>query len=193
MRIRITILLAAIAISIAAPAWSKPPNVVFILVDDLGQRDLGCYGSTFYETPRLDQLAASGMRFTDAYAACPVCSPTRASLMTGKFAVRTGITDYIGGNRHLPGQWNKNTSLLPPTYADRLALAETTLAEALNDGGYSTFFAGKWHLGPRGYWPENQGFDLNIGGCAAGMPASWYDPYRNPRIQDDTPGEYLPE
>jgi len=96
------------------------PNIVFMLADDLGQRDLGCYGSTFYETPHLDRMARQGARFTDAYASCPVCSPTRASIMVGKWPQRTGITDYIGAAG--PERWKRNTKLLPAPYRDRLAL-----------------------------------------------------------------------
>ena len=127
----------------------KKPNFLFILVDDLGWADLGCYGSTFYETSHLDKLAESGMRFTDAYAACPVCSPTRAAIMTGRHPVRVDITDWI------PGNDPKNRKLLGPQDKHELPLAETTIAEVLKDNGYNTFFAGKWHLGNEGYFPEN--------------------------------------
>ncbi len=170
------------------------PNVVFILADDLGQRDLGCYGSTFYETPNLDRLARQGARFTDAYAACPVCSPTRASIMVGQWPQRTGITDYLGAPG--PKSWNRNTILLPAPCRDRLALEELTLAEALGRAGYATFFAGKWHLGPEGFWPEDQGFDVNKGGCAWGAPMGgkrYFSPYANPRLSDGPPGEHLPD
>src|SRR5215813_6795210 len=107
----------------------RPPNVVVFLVDDLGATDLGCFGSSFYETPNVDRLAKSGMRFTAAYAACPVCSPTRASMLTGRYPARTGITDYInpqGANQ--PDKWKRNTRLLPAPYSDRLALEERTIA-----------------------------------------------------------------
>jgi arylsulfatase A-like enzyme len=171
-------------------------NVVFILVDDLGWRDLGCFGSTFYETPNIDRLAANGMKFTQAYAACPVCSPTRASIMTGKYPQRVGITDYISVNRsNQPEKWERKTRLLPAPYADRLPLTEHTLAEALKTGGYATFFAGKWHLGPEGFYPENQGFDINKGGCEWGAPSAgrrYFSPYGNPRLADGPPGEHLP-
>ena len=170
------------------------PNVIFFLADDLGQRDLGCYGSTFYETPNLDGLARDGARFTDAYAACPVCSPTRASIMTGQWPQRTGITDYIGAPA--PDKWGRNTVLLPAAYSDRLALEQLTLAEAMQDAGYATFFAGKWHLGPEGFWPENQGFDINQGGTDRGGPYGgnkYFSPYGNPRLKDGPPGEHLPD
>lgn len=180
-------------------AWSLPaaaprPNIVFFLADDLGQRDLGCYGSTFYETPNLDRLARDGARFTDAYAACPVCSPTRASIMTGQWPQRTGITDYIGAEA--PDKWRRNTLLRPAPYSDRLALDAPTLAKALKGAGYATFFAGKWHLGPEGWWPEKQGFDVNMGGIDRGGPyggKKYFSPYGNPRLPDGPDGEHLPD
>ena len=138
-----------------------------------GLRNLACFGSTFYETPHVDRLAATGMKFTQAYAACPVCSPTRASILTGKYPQRSGITDYIAVNRsNQPEKWSRRTRLLPAPYADRLALNEITLAEALKQAGYATFFAGKWHLGPKGYYPEDQGFDVNKGGLGMSAPGA---------------------
>lgn len=180
----------------AGTAAAAPPNVVFFLADDLGWRDLGCYGSQFYETPSVDALASSGARFTQAYAACPVCSPTRASIMTGKYPVRIRVTDYIsptGGNQ--PSSWDRNTALLPSPYLDRMPLEEATLAEAFKESGYATFFAGKWHLGPRGHWPENQGFDVNVGGWEHGGPwfgNKYFSPYGNPNLADGPAGEFLP-
>lgn len=174
---------------------STPPNIVFFLVDDLGQRDLGCYGSTFYETPNIDRIAREGALFTDAYAACPVCSPTRASLMSGQWPQRTGITDYIGAAK-TPQEWKRNTKLLPAPYSDRLALDSPTLAKAMKSAGYATFFAGKWHLGPEGWWPENQGFDINMGGMDRGGPyggKQYFSPYGNPRLPDGPEGEHLPD
>jgi arylsulfatase A-like enzyme len=186
----------AALLALAAPAAlgaDSRPNIVFFLADDLGQRDLGCYGSTFYETPNLDRLAQDGARFTDAYAACAVCSPTRASILTGQWPQRTGITDYLGAPQ--PAQWKRNTPSLPAPYAERLSLDATTLAESLKAAGYATFFAGKWHLGPEGYWPENQGFDVNQGGIDRGGPyggKQYFSPYGNPRLSDGPPGEHLP-
>lgn len=170
----------------------RPPNVVVFLVDDLGARDLGCFGSTFYETPNIDRLAEGGMRFTAAYSTCPVCSPTRSSMMTGRLPQRTGITDYInaaGGNQ--PEQWRRNTRLLPASYSDHLALEERTIAEELHDRGYATFFAGKWHLGGDGFLPTDQGFDDNQGGTNSGQPASYYSPYNNRKLADGPAGESL--
>jgi arylsulfatase A-like enzyme len=182
--------------SFLAAKEPAPPNVVLFLVDDLGWRDLGCFGSTFYETPNVDHLAATGMRFTQAYAACPVCSPTRASILTGKYPQRAGVTDYIAVNRsNQPEKWSRRTRLLPAPYSDRLALSETTLAEALKQAGYATFFAGKWHLGPQGYYPEDQGFDVNKGGLEWGAPSAgkrYFSPYGNPKLPDGPPGEHLP-
>jgi arylsulfatase A-like enzyme len=180
---------------VAKALADSPTNVLFILVDDLGQRDLGCYGSSFYETPHVDQLAQQGVRFTNAYAACPVCSPTRASILTGQWPQRTGITDYIGAPAK-PQQWKRNTKSLPAPYEDRLALGVSTLAETMKASGYSTFFAGKWHLGPEGWWPEDQGFELNAGGIDRGGPYGgnkYFSPYGNPRLSDGSPGEHLPD
>jgi arylsulfatase A-like enzyme len=191
------ILLQAASWLACLPFWicaAASPNIVFILADDLGQRDLGCYGSVFYETPNLDRLARDGALFTDAYAACQVCSPTRASIMTGQWPQRTGITDYIGAPA--PEKWNRNTVLLPAPYTDRLALDAPTLAKALKAAGYATFFAGKWHLGPSGFWPENQGFDINMGGIDRGGPYGgnrYFSPYGNPRLSDGPEGEHLPD
>ena len=150
------------------------PNIIFILVDDMGWTDLGCFGSTFYETPNIDQLAGQSMRFTSAYAACPVCSPTRASIMTGKYPARTGVTDWITGrqsyNAGLPCD-----KLLPKEFEFEVKLEELTIAEALKQAGYKTFFAGKWHLGEDSiYWPEHQGFDINKGGWSVGSPRGGY-------------------
>jgi arylsulfatase A-like enzyme len=135
----------------AAPKW----NVVMILADDLGWRDLGCTGSTFYETPALDRLRSQGMRFTQAYSACNVCSPTRASLMTGKYPARLHTTNFFGGDRR--------GKLLPPKYRQSLPTEETTLAEAFKAAGYRTAFGGKWHLGGKGSQPGDHGFDVVIG------------------------------
>ncbi len=169
-------------------------NFLFLLVDDLGWADLGCFGSSFYETPNVDRLCASGMKFTDAYAACPVCSPTRSSIVTGKYPARTNNTDYFGAAQ--PDRWRRNTKLLPAGYADRLAHSEVTIAEALQGAGYATFFAGKWHLGPDGFWPGDHGFDVNRGGHSGGGPyggKKYFSPYGNPNLADGPDGEHLPD
>ncbi len=163
------------------------PNIVFILADDLGWADLGCYGSTFHETPNLDKLAKQGMRFTDAYAACAVCSPTRASVMTGKYPARLHLTDWLPGLRDRPSQ-----KLSRPEIEKFLPLEEVTVAEALKAGGYKTGFFGKWHLGEEPeVWPDHQGFDQNVGGCGEGHPPSYFSPYGIPAITDGPKGEYL--
>ena len=160
------------------------PNIVFILIDDLGGRDLGCYGSTFYETPNLDRLAAQGALFTEGYAAAPVCSPTRASLMSGKYPANVGVTQYIGG--HGVGR------LLDVPYNGFLPSHEYSVARALRDGGYQTWHVGKWHLGPRRTWPDQHGFDVNVGGCEWGHPKyGYFSPYQCPTLDDGPDGEYL--
>jgi arylsulfatase A-like enzyme len=168
------------------PGAIRRPNIIFIIADDLGGRDLGCYGSTFHETPNLDRLAASGMRFTDAYAACSVCSPTRASILTGKYPARLGLTDWLPGRADRPDQ-----KLRRPPIIQQLPLEEVTIAEALKEAGYRTAFMGKWHLGGKGFFPEQQGFDINHGGCQLGHPPSYFSPYSIPNLPDGPPGEYL--
>jgi len=171
---------------------ARLPNIVVFLVDDLGARDVGCFGSTFYETPHIDRLAAGGMRFTSAYSSCPVCSPSRASMMTGRYPQRTGITDYINAGRiNQPSQWKRNTKLLPAPYLDHLEISERTIAEELHDAGYETFFAGKWHLGGDRFLPTDQGFDVNKGGSNAGQPKSYFSPYGNRFLPDGPEGESL--
>ncbi|MDF7806458.1 sulfatase [Pontiellaceae bacterium B12219] len=166
------------------------PNFVFILVDDLGLLDLGVEGSTFHETPNIDALAKSGMRFENGYAACVVCSPSRASIMTGKAPPRHGITDWIGAASGT--QWKRNDKLLPAAYSHTLEASEITLAEALRTAGYSTFFAGKWHLGDEGSWPEDHGFDINKGGWEVGSPkGGYFAPWINPRLENGPDGEAL--
>ncbi len=172
----------------------RRPNFVFFLIDDMGWTDAGCYGSTLYETLHIDRLAADGMRFTDAYAACPVCSPTRASIMTGRYPARLNITDWIGGRQR--------GLMLPAEYEHALPLEEVTIAEALHEAGYSTGFFGKWHLGDEErFHPEHQGFDTNVAGHGAGHPASYWYPYERggdgntywdvPDLENGREGEYL--
>jgi arylsulfatase A-like enzyme len=168
---------------------AQPPNILFFLVDDLGYMDIGANNPhTFYETPNIDALAASGMRFTDGYAANPVCSPTRYSIMTGKYPSRVDATNFFSGARE--GMFR------PAPLNDVMPLEEITLAEALKTAGYKTFFAGKWHLGPsEEYWPEKQGFDINKGGWTRGGPflaGKYFSPYGNPRLEDGPKGEHLP-
>lgn len=153
-------------------------------MDDLGWRDLGCYGSQFYETPVLDQLAAESVVFSDAYASAPVCSPTRASLLTGRYPARVGITQWIGG--HAVGR------LCDVPYFQFLPAQEVTLARLLREVGYTTWHVGKWHLGDRATWPDRHGFDVNVGGCDWGRPKNGYfSPYGCPTLADGPQGEYL--
>lgn len=185
------ILLVLIVIgSSTAAEKPKHPNVLFFLVDDLGWADVGCFGSTFYETPHIDALAASGMRFTNAYA-FSVCSPTRASLMTGRHPVRVDITDWIPG---MSADRARNQQFKHIDDRDNLALEEVTIAEALKEHGYQTFFVGKWHLGDKGHWPTDQGFDFNVGGNEKGSPpGGYYAPWTNPTLKARVEGEYLTE
>lgn len=183
-------LLAVATSTLASGDEKSPPNVVFFLVDDLGYMDIGANNpDTFYETPNIDRLSKSGMRFTDGYAANPVCSPTRYSILTGKYPTRVDATNFFTGTR--PGKFR------PAPLNNRMPLEETTLAESLKSSGYATFFAGKWHLGPsEEYWPEHQGFDVNQGGHNAGGPYSgkrYFSPFENPRLEDNTVGEHLPD
>ena len=159
------------------------PNIIFVLIDDLGWRDLGCYGSSFYETPNLDRLAQESLRFTNAYAASPVCSPTRASIMSGKYPATVQVTNFIAGM--------SKGKLLSAPYLHHLPLEEKTIAGALKEGGYNTWHVGKWHMGDKPYWPEHHGFDVNIGGNHSGMPESYFSPYGNPTLTDGPDGEYL--
>lgn len=165
------------------PPSRSRPNIVLIVVDDLGWSDLSCSGSDFYETPRIDGLASRGLFYRNAYAAAPVCSPTRASLLSGKYPARVGVTQYIGG--HGVGR------LADVPYFRELPENEFSLARALSAGGYRTWHVGKWHLGPVRCWPENHGFDLNIGGCQAGKPSTYWSPYHLPTLIDGPDGEYL--
>jgi len=177
---------------LAQAAVAKPPNVLFILVDDYGIKDVGVEGSTFYETPHIDALARGGMQFLRGYAACQVCSPSRASILLGKFPGRHGITDWIGAGVGEAFAAERHVKLLVPQYVRNLAAADTTLAESLKQAGYTTFFAGKWHLGGKGSWPEDHGFDINKGGWDAGSPmGGYYAPWKNPNLPSGPKGQSL--
>lgn len=190
--------LAACSTRFGEGPGDRRPNFLIFLVDDLGWTDLGCYGSDFYETPNIDRLAADGIRFTQGYAACTVCSPTRAALMTGQYPGRTNVTDWIPGHRR------PRAKLRPPDWTMRLEHRHTTLAEALGAAGYRTAHVGKWHLMPRldpeammDYVPDRHGFDRNIAGNEWGLPGSYFHPYeRNERRVYPLPeggadGDYL--
>jgi arylsulfatase A-like enzyme len=175
----------------AASAADRPANVIVILVDDLGQSDLSCYGSRFYETPHIDQLAKEGVRFANGYSACTVCSPTRAALLTGKYPARLHITDWITGHDR------PNAKLKIPDWQKFLPFEEVTLAEQFKAAGYATASIGKWHLTPalkqgdEAYYPEQHGFDVNIGGYARGQPPSYFAPFQIPTLTEGPAGEFL--
>ena len=173
-----------LAATVAAAA-DFPPNVIVVLVDDMGWKDLSCQGSDFFETPHVDRLAASGMRFTQGYSACTVCSPTRAALLTGQYPARLHITDWIAGHER---PWAK---LRIPAWTKQLPLEAVTVAERLKAAGYATASIGKWHLGGSAFAPEHQGFDVNLGGTDKGQPPSYFAPYTIPTLPDGPPGEYL--
>ena len=177
----------ALSLCLAPPlrAADDKLNFLFILADDLGYMDVGFNNAkTFYETPNLDLLAASGMVFTDFYAACQVCSPTRASILTGKYPARADTTNFFSGRR--AGKF------LPANFETQMALEEVTVAEALKEHDYRTFFAGKWHLGGQGHSPTDQGFDINKGGGENGLPRSYFSPYRNvTNLPAGPEGEFL--
>jgi arylsulfatase A-like enzyme len=190
--LRLILLLSLAALAVLA---ADKPNIVFILADDLGVMDLSNEGSTFYETPHIDRIAGMGMKFTRGYATCQVCSPSRASILTGKYPVNHGITTWIGD---ADGEdWrkrNRHDSHLPASYERELRKSEYTLAEVLRDAGYATFFAGKWHLGDTGSHPTDHGFDINKGGWRVGGPGKggFFSPYNNPQLEDGPDGESLP-
>ena len=190
LQLTIVVLAATPAIAQAA----QKPNIVFILADDLGWRDLSNEGSTFYETPHIDHIASDGMKFTRGYATCQVCSPSRASILTGKYPTKHGITTWIGDRSGSAWRDAKRLdSHLPPAYGHHLRADEITLAEALRDAGYKTFFAGKWHLGSKGSWPTDHGFEINKGGWDAGSPrGGYFSPWQNPNLKPGPAGESLP-
>ena len=188
-------------LTLAPAACAAPPNVVLFLIDDLGWADLGCQGSDYYRTPNIDQLAAGGVRFTDAYAACAVCSPTRASILTGKYPARLMLTQWLPAGRWSPTDHRKREG----RFLRALPLEEITLAEALRESGYRTFHVGKWHLGSAPFsLPAQHGFDVNIGGDEHGAPGHYFFPYRGKwtvpttgepvhkqTLADGADGEYL--
>jgi len=177
--------MAALPLFLRAAAAQKL-NFIFILVDDMGWIDLGCFSSKFYETPNIDRLAAGGMKFTNAYAACPVCSPTRASIMTGRYPARLHLTDWIPGRKQWPA-----ARLLTPQFNQQLPLDEVTIAEALKPAGHASASIGKWHLGGEGFSPETQGFDLNVGGTFRGSPVSYWGPFDLPGLKGGSSDDYL--
>ena len=172
----------------------EKPNVIFILVDDLGWKDIQNYGSDYHQTPNIDALANAGVKFTNAYTTSSVCSPTRASILTGKYPARLHLTDYI------PGKPFPKAKLLSPNWQKYLDTSEITIAERFQENGYKTVHIGKWHLGKDTiYWPENQGFDINIGGWSRGAPLKnkrkgtngYFSPYGNPKLKAKQENEFL--
>lgn len=178
-------LLSAAGAALGRGASDRPWNFVVVLIDDMGWTDLGCYGSTFYRTPNIDRLAAGGMRFTNAYSACTVCSPSRASLLTGQYPARLRVTDWI------PGLTPPGVRMRIPEWNRHLPLEEVTIAELLKPRGYATASVGKWHLGGAEHAPEKQGFDRNVAGTELGWTTSFFSPYKIANLSDGPPGEYL--
>ena len=185
------LLLLATSLQLAA---AEKPNIVFLLVDDLGWGDFGCYGAEFYETPHIDKLAAAGTRFTDAYAACTVCSPSRAAILTGRYPARLHLTDWIAGHN------NPTAKLKIPDWKMKIDHERVLLPEALKEAGYATGFFGKWHLMPNGqpdikeHFPTDHGFDINVGGREWGQPkgsGKYFSPFGMPGLDDGKPGDYL--
>src|SRR6266436_2549092 len=189
--------LSAAAVCIAAyfvpfPACAElfdpPPvklNVVLILADDLGWTDLACFGSKLYETPNIDRLASDGVKFTQNYSACTVCSPTRAALLTGKYPARLHITDWI------PGEMPDNPKLIVPDWTKYLPLEETTMANVFQKAGYATASLGKWHLGGEKYYPDKHGFDFFLAGTDQPNTKHYFSPYGIPTLPDGPKGEYV--
>ncbi len=176
------------ATTLVAGAKTQRPNIVLMVADDLGWRDFGCYGNTDYETPAIDAVAREGMRFTNSYAACPVCSPTRASILTGQYPARLQLTDWIPGRKQWP-----QARVLTPQFAQQLPLETVTIAEALKPLGYRTGSIGKWHLGGKGFGPLEQGFDVNVGGDGRGGVPKFFGPFDLPGLEGTTAKDYMSE
>ncbi len=196
MRSNSKCLIAGLLVSLALPISSplrvhaaEKPHIVCIMADDLGWKDLHCQGNRVLRSPRIDALAKQGVRFAASYAAAPVCSPTRAALITGLAPSRLHITQH-GADR--PQFWPKDRLVQPPSTKHELSHETTTLAERLKASGYATGFFGKWHLGgDKKFWPTEHGFDVNVGGCGFGGPPTYFDPYRIPSLPPRREGEYL--
>jgi arylsulfatase A-like enzyme len=186
---RFALLVVGFLLASCTVVWAadppQRPNVVLILADDLGWTDLACYGSDLHETPNLDRLAKDGMKFTQNYSACTVCSPTRAALLTGKYPARLHITDWI------PGLMPDNPKLLVPDWTKFLPTTETTIAEVFKANGYRTGSIGKWHLGGEDYYPQKHGFDVNTAGTDKAAPPSYLAPWKIPTLTEGKDGDYL--
>jgi arylsulfatase A-like enzyme len=191
-------LLFAFGLLLALPVWSAPPNVLLVVVDDLGWKDLGCYGNTHIDTPHFDRFAAEGMRFTQAYSNAPVCSPSRAAYLTGQYPARVQFTGHItaiGRHRH-----PEKSAIIPPDDRMYIPLETKLIPEVLAPLGYASAHIGKWHVGGEGYWPTDQGFDVNIAGWTHGSPPGYWWPYEDPEkewnsaiptLSGGREGEYL--
>lgn len=190
--------LSMTAAPLAGLRAAQPLNFVFILADDLGWADLGCYGADLHETPNLDRLARQSVMFTNACAAAPVCTPTRASIQTGKHPAKLHMTIWREAARRPP----VDRKVVPPVVEENLPHSEVTFAEVVRASGYHTAHIGKWHLGDAEHYPETQGFDINVGGSVWGAPRTFFWPYRGQRNPNDEyryvpglvggrPGEYL--
>lgn len=189
MIVRWLLLLAGLIAHASRTTAAEPPHILCILTDDQGWRDLGCQGNKILRTQRIDGLSKQGVRFTNAYAASPVCSPTRAALITGLAPARLHITQHGADGKQF---WPQDRHVQPPQAKHELPLETTTIAERLQAAGYATGFFGKWHLGDSAkYWPKEHGFDVNLGGCGFGGPPTYFDPYRIPTLQPRQKGEYL--
>lgn len=185
--LRLVLCFAAALTGIAPAVAADRPNVVVFLIDDLGWADPGCYGNPFHETPHIDQLSKDGVRFTNGYSACTVCSPTRAALLTGQYPARLRVTDWIAGHQR------PFAKLKVPDWTMHLPLETYSLAEAFKDAGYTTASVGKWHLGGEDYYPEKHGFDLNVGGTHLGSPPGYFSPEKIPTLPSAIAGEFLPD
>lgn len=181
---RRTFLSSILAATVAAAPAKR--SVVLVYVDDIGWRDFGCTGHPYHETPNIDALAKDGLKFTQAYAACPVCSPSRAALLTGKYPARLQLTDWIPGRKQWP-----TAKVITPAFEQQLPLAEATIAELLKPAGYKTASIGKWHVGGAGFGPEQQGFDLNVAGTDKGSPPGYFGPFALPNLQGGTKDDLL--
>ena len=186
--LRLALCVAAASLNLSASAVATDRlNVVVFLIDDLGWTDPGCYGNKFHETPHIDQLSKDGLRFTNGYSACTVCSPTRAALLTGQYPARLWVTDWIAGHKR------PFAKLKVPDWTMHLPLETHSLAEAFKEAGYATASVGKWHLGGQEYYPEKHGFDLNVGGTHLGSPPGYFSSEKIPTLPSPIAGEFLPD
>lgn len=202
-RFKTSMMLLGIAASAFAKGAEQKPNVLFIMIDDYGWADVGYNGSKFYETPNIDRLASEGMVFTNGYAPAPISSPTRVSVLTGKYPARNGITDWIPGYQYgLNEKQLSKYKMIAPEMPLNMPLEEVIIPEAMKENGYSTYHIGKWHCAEDSlYYPQYQGYDVNIGGWLKGSPngikrsqggkGAYFSPYRNPYLPDGPDGEYL--